>query len=126
MVIHRDLKPDNILLGKTDKFWNAVIADFGNSAIVQQTQAAGGACAVARQPVALALQPSVARWTGSGRALSRNVCTLWYAAPEMLVPGKGYSYPVDVWSKGLVLVEVEWGDVVFPTKCDSCNHNAEA
>ena len=89
MVIHRDLKPDNILLGKTDKFWNAVIADFGNSAIVQQTQAPSGAFAAARQPVAPALQPSVARWTGSGRALSRNVCTLWYTAPEMLVPGEG-------------------------------------
>ena len=45
VVILRDLKPDNILLGKTDKFWNAVIADFGNNAIVQQTQAASAACA---------------------------------------------------------------------------------
>ena len=118
-VIHRDLKPDNILLSKTDSFWKAVIADFGNSAIVQQNQAASGACAAASGA------NSLARWTGSGRALSRNVCTLWYAAPEMLVPGEGYGYPVDVWSLGLVLVEVEWGDAVCPTKGDSCNPNAE-
>ena len=118
-VIHRDLKPDNILLGKTDSFWKAVIADFGNSATVQQTQAASGACAAASGA------NSVARWTGSGRALSRNVCTLWYAAPEMLVPGESYGYPVDVWSLGFVLVEVEWGHAVCPTKGDSCNTNAE-
>ena len=120
MVIHRDLKPANILLGKRDEFWYAVIADFGNSAIVQQIHAASGACAAAGGGA-----NSVARWAGCGSALSRNVCTLWYAAPEMLVPGEGYGYPVDVWSLGLVLIEVEWGDVVCPTKGDSCNPNAE-
>ena len=43
-VNHRDLKPDNISLGRTDALWKAVIADFGNSAIVQHNQAASTAC----------------------------------------------------------------------------------
>ena len=43
----------------------------------------------------------------------------------MLATGENYGYPVDVWSLGLVLVEVEWGDVVCPTKGDSCNPTAQ-
>ena len=123
-VIHRDLKPANILLAKkkSDELWCAAIADFGNSAIVQQIQASdAAACAAAR---ICRLQPARAKWAG-GSALTRNVCTLRYAAPEMLVPGEGYSDPVDVWSLGLVLIEVEWGHVVCLTKGNSCNPYSE-
>ena len=81
-VIHRDLEPDMILLGKTDLFWKAVIADFGNFSIMRQKLAASGACAAASDA------HSVARWAGSGRALSRNVCT------------HCYGHSVDVWSLG--------------------------
>ena len=111
-VIHRDLKPANILLRTSrDTSWRAVVADFGNSAIVAASGAyhtASGVC-------------SAARWEGSGRVLTERVCTLWYAAPEMLVPGEGYSYPVDVWSLGLVLSEIEQKDAVCATMCRSSN-----
>ena len=117
-VIHRDLKPANILLRRMDELcaesdrqpaataeqWEAAIADFGNSAIVRHDLALqGGAC-------------SVARWAETGRALSRNVCTLWYAAPEMLVSGEGYGYPADIWSLGLVLLEIEAREAACPTR----------
>ena len=117
-VIHRDLKPANILLRRMNSFssknsrqpaataepWHAVVADFGNSAIVQRDRALqNGAC-------------SAPKWAVTGRALSRRVCTLWYAAPEMLVLGEGYGYPADIWSLGLVLLEIEAKEAACPTR----------
>ena len=117
-VIHRDLKPANILLRKmngispkngsqpaaTAEQWQAVIADFGNSAIVQHDRALQD------------LACSVARWADTGRELSRRVCTLWYAAPEMLVHGERYGYPADIWSLGVVLLEIEARQAACPTR----------
>ena len=133
-IIHRDLKPANILLRKMDdgrlpaamaeqcqplptpdqcrqpaattEQWQAAIADFGNSAIVQSNRRAshgGGACALET-------------WAVTGRSLSRKVCTLWYAAPEMLVSDAPYGYPVDIWSLGLVLFEIEAREAACPTR----------
>ena len=131
-VSHRDLKPVNILLRKMDdgrlpaataeqsqplatsdqcqpaatEKWEAAIADFGNSAIVQSNRRAshwGGAC-------------TLETWAATGRALSRKVCTLWYAAPEMIVPDAPYGYPADIWSLGLVLLEIEAREVACPTR----------
>ena len=122
-VIHRDLKPANILLrklGDTPLYadqcrqpaamteqWQAVIADFGSSAIVQSNHRRashwGGVC-------------TLETWAATGRALTRKVCTLWYAAPEMLVPDEPYGYPVDIWSLGLVLLEVEAREAACPTR----------
>jgi serine/threonine protein kinase len=34
------------------------------------------------------------------------VVTLWYRAPEILLGGKQYSTPVDIWSIGCIMVEV--------------------
>ena len=127
-IIHRDLKPANILLrdlgdaplaaataeqsqqlaapdqcqpAATSEQWQAVIADFGNSAIVQRS---------------IRHCTLDASWDSSGRALSRDVCTLCYAAPEMLVPGATYGHPVDIWSLGLVLLEVEAREVACPAR----------
>ena len=105
-VIHRDLKPSNILLRRRQhgahlpigdaSQWLAVVADFGNSAVVQEE---------------LSFPDEKKRRTltsaASGARLTRGVTTLCYAAPEMLVPGETYGYPADVWSLGLVMLEVE-------------------
>ena len=84
---------------------HAAIADFGNSAIVQPDRMTGKVGRVA-----------VARWTETGKTLSRRVCTLWYAAPEMLVLGEPYDYPADIWSLGFVLVEIEAKEAACPTR----------
>ena len=109
-VIHRDVKPANILLRACSRQadpWEAVVADFGNSAILHHDEVAeGGGC-------------SVARWAVTGQALTRRVCTLWYAAPEMLLPRGSYGFPADIWSLGLVLLEIEAQRAACPTRPDA-------
>ena len=105
-VLHRDLKPSNILLRKRQNRqyrtlsdasqWLAVIADFGNSAVVHEKE-------YFREGQKFITLTSAA----SGAPLTRGVTTLCYAAPEMLVPRQTYGYAVDVWSLGLVMLEVE-------------------
>ena len=106
-VIHRDVKPANILLRACSRQadpWEAVVADFGNSAILHRYEVAeGGGC-------------SVARWAVTGQALTRRVCTLWYAAPEMLLPRGSYGFPADIWSLGLVLFKIEAQRAACPTR----------
>ena len=84
--------------------WQAVIADFGNSAIVQRKKFAEGRVS------------SAAKWAVTGRTLSRRVCTLWYAAPEMLLPHETYCFGADVFSMGLVLLEIEALSAACPTR----------
>lgn len=49
----------------------------------------------------------MARTCGSpAGALTPNVITLWYRAPEMLLGAKTYGPPVDMWAAGAVLAEL--------------------
>jgi serine/threonine protein kinase len=118
-VAHRELKPGNVLLRLREPFhaclpvaaktkvsagqqsdssvlWQAVIGDFGNSAVL-------------KHPLAMetrrGLQATQLR--GERQALTRRVATLWYAAPELLVPGERYDFSLDLWAFGVVLLEIE-------------------
>jgi cyclin-dependent kinase len=42
------------------------------------------------------------------------VVTLWYRAPEILLGGRLYSTPVDVWSIGTIFAEMSRGKPLFP------------
>ncbi|KAG2445572.1 hypothetical protein HXX76_000184 [Chlamydomonas incerta] len=83
-VVHRDLKPGNILLTGSGAACNAKLCDFG-----------------------------FARNTLSGRPdmqerLSSYVVTRWYRAPEILV-GDKYGMASDVWALGCTLAELANG-----------------
>ncbi|GLC36337.1 hypothetical protein PLESTB_000772600 [Pleodorina starrii] len=84
-ILHRDLKPQNLLVdlhhGNRIK-----IADFGLS------RAFG-------VPV---------------RLLSPEVVTLWYRPPELLLGGKLYGTPVDIWSVACVVLELSNRWPLFP------------
>ena len=83
-IIHRDLKPANILVQRQPLA--AVLSDFG-----------AGRC-----------MPPMGVPGGAVEGLSAGVCTRWYASPEMLLGGH-YSFPTDVWSLGVTMVQMECG-----------------
>jgi len=82
-VLHRDLKPQNLLI---DRDGDLKLADFG---------------------LARAIGIPV-------RTYTHEVVTLWYRAPEILLGGKQYSTPVDVWSIGCIMVELATKKPLFP------------
>eukprot|EP01087_Luapelamoeba_hula_P011905 TRINITY_DN32_c0_g1_i1.p1 TRINITY_DN32_c0_g1~~TRINITY_DN32_c0_g1_i1.p1 ORF type:complete len:299 (+),score=44.20 TRINITY_DN32_c0_g1_i1:123-1019(+) len=83
-VLHRDLKPQNLLINK--KTGELKICDFG----------------LARSsgiPV---------------RSYSHEVVTLWYRAPDVLMGSRNYSTPIDLWSIGCIFAEMATGRPLFP------------
>ncbi|KAK4530136.1 hypothetical protein CCYA_CCYA03G0993 [Cyanidiococcus yangmingshanensis] len=59
----------------------------------------------------------LARFLGeSGRRYTNRVVTLWYRAPELLLGENRYSFAVDIWSVGCLVLEMLTGRPVFPGK----------
>ncbi|ESW31019.1 hypothetical protein PHAVU_002G202100 [Phaseolus vulgaris] len=83
-VLHRDLKPQNLLI---DRSTNSLkLADFG---------------------LARAFGIPV-------RTFTHEVVTLWYRAPEILLGSPRYSTPVDIWSVGCIFAEMVNQRPLFP------------
>uniref|UniRef100_K3WDI0 Cyclin-dependent kinase 2 homolog n=1 Tax=Globisporangium ultimum (strain ATCC 200006 / CBS 805.95 / DAOM BR144) TaxID=431595 RepID=K3WDI0_GLOUD len=81
-VMHRDMKPQNILVvGHGRKRGQVKLADFGLARVY-------------KEPI---------------KALSdveRVVVTLWYRAPELLLGAKHYTKAVDLWAVGCIFAEI--------------------
>lgn len=45
--------------------------------------------------------------------MTNRICTLWYRAPELLLGRDAYSYKVDSWSIGCILLEIKCGKPLF-------------
>jgi serine/threonine protein kinase len=82
-IIHRDLKPQNLLIDSTGVLLK--IADFG---------------------LARAFSLPVPAYT-------HEVITVWYRPLEILLGGKLYSLPVDMWSTGCIIGEMASGAPLF-------------
>ncbi len=62
------------------------------------------------------------------RALTHEVVTLWYRAPEILLGSQSYAPPVDAWSVGTIFAELASKRPLFPGDSEviclsmQCNH----
>jgi len=83
-VLHRDLKPQNLLL---DSKGTLKLADFGLARAFSSSRK---------------------------RAYTHEVITLWYRAPEILLGADHYSTPVDLWSVGCIFAEMSSSRPLFP------------
>ena len=108
-IIHRDIKPQNVLL-KFEADWGALkaaLTDFGLARWLPRT--AGD--------VDPALYDTLVSSQGHGAVMTRNVMTLWYRAPEILLADKTspevmYTTRIDVWSLGCVMYELLRGQAL--------------
>lgn len=78
-ILHRDLKPANILID--NKTLSTKLADFGLSRIYSF-------------PI---------------RPFTKEVLTLWYRAPELMLGFNNYSFDLDMWSVGCIFCEIMLG-----------------
>jgi serine/threonine protein kinase len=78
-LMHRDIKPDNILVTQAGvNEWDLVVADFGLAKAVHLP----------------------------GHLLTHEVVTMLYRAPELLVSYNEYNFGLDVWSFGVVILQM--------------------
>ncbi len=83
-IMHRDIKPGNILISGVNDNITAKYADFG-----------------------------ISRMITSGKNISDGVCTLWYRPPEVLL-GDKYDQRVDIWALGCSLYQMFTRKPLFP------------
>jgi len=95
-VIHQDIKSSNILLtcdASSAATYRAVVCDFG-----------------------LSRQYEIG---ASSFQVDREIVTLWYRPPELLMGASQYSNKVDMWGVGCIMLEMLGGEPPFCGKLDS-------
>lgn len=115
-ILHRDIKPQNVLVisepwpvktplkernRQQSKKIRVVIADLGLSKFVVNRLPRFGYDACTHSP-----------------AMTHEIVTLWYRAPEVILGATTYCGAIDVWSLAVVLVELASGKCPFNGKSE--------
>jgi serine/threonine protein kinase len=121
-ILHRDLKPQNLLIDKTGKL---TIADLGLSR----------AFGIPMRTYTHEVKYTFMTLWNFPRIFMRYICvdgknnislvlvqviTLWYRAPEILLGSKHYSTSVDMWSVGCIFAEMVTLRPLFPGTVNGC------
>ncbi|CDK27611.1 unnamed protein product [Kuraishia capsulata CBS 1993] len=97
---HRDIKPENILVMQTVNFYGSkenIPPNRKNDSYIVKLADYG-----------------LARHVQNTKPYTAYVSTRWYRSPEILLRDRQYSYPVDVWAFGCVVVEAATFSPLFP------------
>ena len=103
-LVHTDLKPENILL-----------CDPGYEKVVDSTSGIAYRIPTTDRIQVIDFGSAVSMTAAGRRGI---ICTRHYRAPEVIL-GLTWSYPVDMWSIGCILVELYTGRALFQTSDDA-------
>ncbi|ETM55345.1 CMGC/MAPK protein kinase [Phytophthora nicotianae] len=110
-VLHRDLKPGNLLLSKTCQL---KIADFG---LARKIPRGFGATTTNLERPRSAPAASSKAKVPDRAPMTEHVVTRWYRAPELMLQPDGlYDQSVDMWSVGCIFAEILGRKALFPGK----------
>jgi serine/threonine protein kinase len=103
-IVHRDIKTANLLLSNKGEI---KVADFGLARVLGHTSPKFSASGTVLGDPAT-----------EDTVLTRQVVTLWYRAPEVLLSGRHYTSKIDMWSIGCVFAELLRRKPLFPAQGD--------
>nr|CAB3470287.1 unnamed protein product [Digitaria exilis] len=106
-IVHRDIKPQNILVVGDDDTVVLKLCDFGLAMSTDEPppyEPAGTMSGAKPEHMATGVVPI--RQRDPNGKLQLRPWTMWYMAPEMLLEKEDYNAQVDMWSLGCVMAEL--------------------
>jgi male germ cell-associated kinase len=107
---HRDMKPENILVTTTGlhSYLNVSPIALPNAAPERDVTV-----------IVKLADFGLARETQSKPPYTEYVSVRWYRAPEVLLKGRDYSNPIDMWALGAIMAELVTLSPLFPGKSEA-------